>query len=266
MNTLQFEETPRQRKNRIKSFVLAHRGKMDTYQMAEKLGVRPIEIAARLAWITKGDNAALGDKKFHNDYTPSKNTARAIMTDAIAATSLLSGAILSLPSYTCELEFQLVKKVSKKFEFDLVEYKPSTYRKMLKKVDELKLGRKVRMTYKGNMGDMIARSRKNEYSHLVLDYCGMVSTFASEIAMAMENKIVKRGGLILLTLANRSNKWGSDFMAKYGDTVLDAITKFITEVGGNSYKIQQMHPYRSEDSKGGKRGANMVLIAIKRIR
>ena len=194
-----------------------------------------------------------------------KQQARQIMVSAIAESKLF-GKVLSLPFETCHIERMLIEDVSKKLKFVGCEIEEDVYFKMLETVAKYKL--KMNCVY-GSIGEQIAKARENEYSHLILDYCGQLNSFHTDIKMAMENKIVEVGGTISITLNRRKTVVGGiedqiNALTPYADLenrqVENALLHFLAMNSGGNYAIEKVFPYKDKGKQ------QMILVVVKRVK
>jgi hypothetical protein len=138
---------------------------------------------------------------------------------------------------------------------------------------------KVPSLYFGSIGDIIYNSKKGEYSHLILDYCGQIGTFHRELEYVFRNDIIEVGGTISLTFnkritpgpstnfCNTIDKLNSYQIPKGTDNgkTMRVIKTFINREGGYKYDIEHIFEYN--DHVDGKiRGAAMVLVVVRRIK
>ena len=210
-------------------------------------------------------------KKVKNTYVNSeginKQQARDIMVSAIKKTNIKKGKILSLPFNTCKLELLLNSTVKNKFEYIGCERQTDTYFDMLKTIAENKINMH---TYNGDIGDKIYQAKENEYSHLLLDYCGVLHSFAEEIKHAVNNNIVKEGGTISITLNKRGYPIAQEDIANKilkglpeglfaGEKGVSLATKlFFTRLIGSDYTFEEFFEYHD------KHKSPMMLIILRR--
>ena len=62
------------------------------------------------------------------------------------------------------------------------------------------------VAYYSNINETLMREKRDRYAHLFLDYCGTLGTNIDAINYVLKNKLVKRGGLIWITLCTRDRK------------------------------------------------------------
>ena len=248
----------------IRKFVLENINKMNSYEMAQVLNVKPIRIAAAIATLKRydildKDNNPTGkefqpktvvvpetrkeSKKMDWAARPKKAEARNLIFDFIVNSGLY-GLILTLPAAEGILESMLHKQ-SKKHSFFACELKPKIFFEMLKNVAEKKLP--FTDFHLGYISDVIFNAVKNQFAHLVLDYCGTFKSFKNEIDYALSVKTVRVNGIVAMTFSKRD---GSS---------LEDVTTFLSRF--KNYEIVKTFEYH-EDSFG----ARMMLIIVKRIK
>ena len=105
--------------------------------------------------------------------------------------------VLTLPYVTWAMEKLIEMYTGYKFSYMACERDFTIFKEMI--LNGNKWGKKNDFYY-GTLGDKIKMAIENQYSHLILDYCGMLSTFRREITMAVINNIVEVGGTISVTL------------------------------------------------------------------
>jgi len=128
--------------------------------------------------------------------------ARERMFRHIQLAKLRCGKILTLPSTEWKME-RMLNQISKRFNYIACENNPECFKKMVAKSDWYGTNNVCHQT---SVGNFIFQAKEDEYSHLLLDYCGKLETFQKEIKYACENKIVKKGGIIAVTLYRTRSK------------------------------------------------------------
>lgn len=249
---------------------------------AEKLTLR-----AKKAWATRRANAGEIIKevvketektavKFKNYYGENKEVARKIMIDAICATPRLQRAkvdrILCLPAAKAIIELRLLEIYSR-FTFSACEYDKEVANELHKTIYENNLGG-IMDVHCGKISDIIYRANKDEFSHLILDYCGEIDTFYDEIDHALMNKIVQVGGTVSITVAKRTHPSNKETgivarMNKMYPLRPDAIGEVEWALIQIFEEYQKRGLYSFETLKNysdSARGANMALIVLRRIK
>jgi len=126
-----------------------------------------------------------------------KKIARQITTDEVIESGI-TGQILSLSSIDYIIEKKIVKR-NPNFKFTCCEFDPDTYYAMLKTVAEKKL------PFFDNrmcaLSEIIYSSVKNNYAHIIADYCRTFNSHAEELEHILRNDILKIGGTLAITLS-----------------------------------------------------------------
>jgi hypothetical protein len=192
----------------IKQAILLKDGRTNK-QIAMDLGVTSMRVSSNYSHLSnKGLVPKLGKVKvvkktkkvkkvkvvvntYNNTDGVKKQEARNIIEKAIIASKLFEKPILTLPFEECKLEMQLLKNVSENLRFLGCEMIDETYNKMLMTIASNNL---PISTHKGKIGDIILEARENQFSNLILDYCGQFGTYQNDIKTAMENNIVEVNG------------------------------------------------------------------------
>ncbi len=202
---------------------------------------------------------------FKNDKGENKQKARDLMVSSIANSNTTKGTILTLPFKHCIIEQQILKQVSKKYKFLGCEIDSGVYNEMLITIAKNNL---PISTHKGTIGDKIRQAKTNEYSHLVLDYCGQLGTAHDDIKVCIENDIVELDGTILITLNKRITP-GTEGIYELMERLNPrtdtneltrcehALRTFINRIGGVKYAIEAVLNYHDTTS--------MILMVVRRI-
>lgn len=211
---------------------------------------------------------------FNNKGGTGKQKARNLIINAIKNSDTTKSKILTLPAEDFEIEKLLFTQVSKKINFLMCESKPLIYKKLIAKANNFFT--RMPAYYCGFIGDKIYEARENEYSHLILDYCGQIASFADEILFAMNNKIVEVDGTISLTFNKRitgtQSKKFVELMELLNPQTLKSKTNvikdeprtehsiltFFNRNGGMNYAIENVFSYKDT--------AAMFLVIIRRIK
>lgn len=206
--------------------------------------------------------------EFTNYEGKNKKDAREKMVNAIVESRLssgfLGGDILSLPAEEFLLEKEISKYIST-YRYFGVECEEKPYFKLL---GNLAKERFLMNTYKGKISDIIFKSKENEFSHLILDYCGILSHFSEEIKYAVLNNVVEVGGTISVTFNKREvnvnftteilglNNVTKEMVQDEG-LMNHVITSFFQRLCGFNYKLIERFDYHDTSA--------MSLVIIKRI-
>ena len=198
-----------------------------------------------------------------------KAEARKQIIDAIKDSDFKYDRILSLPADNCIIEKTLLDKVNNKIEFTLCERTATTFYKLLPKVKTLKSKMPIKL-FNTSVKDIIVKANENEFTHLILDYCGTIGSFANEIKLAIDNNIVEVGGTISMTFCKRAPAGVSlDFINKWerlnpltvpteGCRIEPAIFTFLNRIGGEGYVVEKCFPYFDKSA--------MILFIIRRVK
>jgi len=212
-----------------------------------------------------------------NTYTNSdglnKEIARCKMAKYIIDSDVL-GIIPSLPHIACTIEKKiLLEQPTQKFIG--VEYDKPTCVELAKTIKNENLPISF---YYGKLADKIYGQIENAYAHIIADYCGMLPTFSKEIEYAIQNKIVKVGGIIAMTFGKpiRGTDAQSEFIKSLGATITNnpndnrcmsdkATESYFNRIIGDNFQFVEIFNY-SDDKKGNGMGYPMTLVILKRIK
>jgi len=159
---------------------------------------------------------------FNNFCGDGKLSARERILLAIKFAKYRCGKILTLPSSEWRMERIINNEVSKRFSYVACDNNPEYFKKMVAKSDWYGTNNVCHQT---SVGNLILSAKEDEYSHLILDYCGRFETYKQEILHACSNNIVKKGGVIAVTLyRTRSN---SPMVSKLNRMYSDVTGQFI---------------------------------------
>lgn len=203
--------------------------------------------------------------KFKNKEGIGKGDARKFMENAVKIGNTSKFNILTLSAAECKMEQLILANVSKKYKFTSCESDDVVYNKMLLTIATKNL---PISTHRGTMSDKIAQAQVNEYSDLLMDYCGQFGTAHHDIKNAIEKDIVEVGGSICITL-NKRITFGTfgmyELMEKLNPpSIKNEMTRcehslltFINRVGGMRYAIETVYHYHDT--------ASMILVIVRRI-
>jgi hypothetical protein len=206
-----------------------------------------------------------------------KDEAREKIVSEIKKSGLKYGKILTLPASEFKIEKTIFDEVSQKFSYVGVEKEKDEFFKLL---HNLAVKQFVMTPIYGSISEQIFKAKEDDFSHLILDYCGQLDSFAKEIIYAIQNNIVAKNGTIAITLNRRitlasgysfSDTIYSDMLGlrnikevEKGNLVRVALNIFLERICGLNYAIIDTFEYC--DMKGKKKGSNMVLAIVKRLR
>jgi len=135
--------------------------------------------------------------EFTNQVGENKNVARNKMVNAIANSGIKKGKVLTLPHTEWTIERMISQYVSKVFNYVAVERNFEDYVTM--KLNSKQYGQKNEC-YEGSISDKIIPMGVDSYSHMLLDYCGLLETNKNDILHALTNNLVVNGGTIAVTV------------------------------------------------------------------
>lgn len=210
----------------------------------------------------------IGKKEFDGQLL-NKEIVRNNVVEKIIASLDNTGTVLTLPAMW-ELELKLIKqKALDKLNFIGCEFNPVTpighnkrLRQIRKRLFKLKkLKNRVLDILETPIGTMIKLAIENAYAHAILDYCGNINTYASEIELALTKKIVKVGGIVMITCTKTSRKIKG----------VNA-TKDLLDIAGRNknYKIEKIEGQDvfeyTDIKKGARKGTAMVAMIVRRVK
>jgi hypothetical protein len=215
----------------------------------------------------------LAKEKKDNSYTnhngANKEIARVKMANYVTDSGVI-GCIPTLPNTDWVIE-QKIAKVLPEVDFIGAECEPNTFDTMKLNLKKLTLNAK---THFGKIGELIYGKIENTYAHLILDYCGMLPTFSKEIEYAINNDVIKVGGIIAITFGkplrgsdNQSEKIKGLAPINNEDTrcMSDrAVESYFAKITGWNYEVKEIFYYTDKKDKG--KGYPMILAIIKRIK
>lgn len=205
---------------------------------------------------------------FSNTNGANKNTARNLIINYIKK----GGTILTLPYKFATLEKMILNKISKKFKFIGYEYKKDVFYDLCSLIGAERLP--ISAIF-GSISEAIYKAKENEFSNLILDYCGVLDTFAQEIEFAVKNNITEVRGCIAITLSkiglqNSNGIIGEifktiprdKFNSNLGETEL-GVMLFLNKILTSNYEVVEVFNYH-DDKEDGTKGMAMILVIIRR--
>lgn len=201
-----------------------------------------------------------------------KNASRNIQEQYIALSKVdAKGDFLTMPNVDWTMERMLIENLDAEFKFIAVERDTNTFDQMKKVAKKNNINHTL---HECKLSDMIIGMAKDRYSHMCCDYCGTIQTSYPELKYALNNKLVKKGGSIFYTSNERIiGKPGTRLEAEFikGFPKRKGITRyqhmvecFIKREGGSNFVVDQVYKYT--DPKAEKKGANMILFVITRVK
>jgi len=267
----------------IQEFVLQNGKNMTNDKMASALGVEQIRVSAAIAALKRAkkiDGFYLltdilpkqveiktekrGRKAVFAHISESKARkgkayAREIMVAEVVHSEIKSGKIMSLPASQATIERKIYRSCPF-FSFDVAEMDTNVFFKLLETT------KKERLPFASisncKIETLIEKSKKDEYAHLILDYCANLQTIYKDLENVFKKDIVQVGGVIAVTFSVRhSNSYFIETMLKNeidikGKKNKVAFEKFVKQFCG--YEVIREFSYRD--------GTPMMLIIVKRIK
>ena len=206
---------------------------------------------------------------YRNHDGENKEVARVKMDNYVSDSGVV-GDVPTLPNTDWIIEQKIARQLPD-MRFIGAELERSTFNKMRKNLRSLDLNA---TTYFGKIGDLIYGKTEDTYAHLILDYCGHLSTFSKEIEYAINNNIIKVGGIMAITfgkplrgLDSQTAKIKGLAPINNGDErcVSDrGIENYFAKITGWNYEVKEIFYY--SDKKESGKGYPMTLVVIKRIK
>lgn len=137
---------------------------------------------------------------FTNVKGENKEIARNYIADAIKNTKRKSGEVLSLPAGDALIEKKLYK-FNKSLTYTLCERDKDEFEKLMDNCRNTFLHHSK--FYNTNISNVLLSSERNQYLHIILDYCGTISTFSWDIERVFEKGLLQVGGTLSITLSKR---------------------------------------------------------------
>lgn len=203
----------------IQKFIIKNYKKMDTYEMANKLGVKPFRVAGNKAALTRlkkigtdGKIAVFGKKAkqltekpkvekntYKNHNGVNKSIARDKMADIIIKSGV-SGIVPCLPNKDWTIERMIHDKTQCNTYLG-VEREKETYNVMRSTLQDLKSINFFGATHFGNISEVIFGKYENSYAHMILDYCGNLRTIQKELEYSLQHNLLMVNGVMAVTFA-----------------------------------------------------------------
>lgn len=202
--------------------------------------------------------------EFTNYEGKCKKEARKKMVNNIVNSGIFLGDILSLPAEKFMLEKAISEHIDT-FRYFGVECEEDKYFNLLQ---NLAKERFLMNTYRGYISEIIFNASENQFSHLILDYCGILSTISEEVKCSVMNNIVEIGGTISITFRKRETNTAfcteilglnnvTKEMVQNEGLMNHVITSFFQRLCGFNYKLVERYDYFDTSA--------MSLIILKRI-
>jgi hypothetical protein len=204
-----------------------------------------------------------GENTYANHNGINKEVARDKMANHIIDSGVI-GEVPTLPNTTWAIEQKIVSGL-KDMSFIGAECIEDTFIQMKAKLRSLKLNAK---TFFGKIGDLMYGKIEDTYAHLILDYCGELPTISKEIEYAINNDIVKLGGIIAVTFAKPIRTVSLQSTKIKGLAAINnadnrcmsdkAVEAYFNKVTGWNYQVVEFFYYQDTYP--------MTLVIIKRIK
>lgn len=218
-------------------------------------------------------NYQLAVKNNENTYTnhngENKEVARVKMENWVVDSGVV-GEVPTLPNTDWIIEQKIAKQLPD-MQFIGAEMHEDTFVTMKQNLKKLTLNAK---TYLGKIGDLIFGKVENTYAHLILDYCGMLSTFSKEIEYVINNDVIQVGGIMAITFGKPLRGTDTQSMKIKGLAPINnedtrcisdrGIENYFAKITGWNYEVKEIFYY--SDDKGKGKGYPMTLVIIKRIK
>ena len=126
-----------------------------------------------------------------------------------------------------------------------------------------------------DFGSELECAETNQFAGIFADYCGTFSTFwQSDVLPIFRRKMVKKGGLVFLTFAERDKNIKKEdyFIANKYKTVEQCVINEIKKELGNNFEIVPIekdgikHEMLRYSDGIGKKGARMFAMLVKAIK
>lgn len=247
---------------------LIRQGRIEgTFKPKAPKKVRKDNVLNALSKLNKKVDKIIATNTYPNADGIEKDNCR-VKVSTMIDDSKVEGTILTLPHIACKTE-KMILALNGNFDFIGVERNVETYKAMSRTIRQESL---PIVPYKGNISDKIYGALRESYAHLILDYCGVLSTFNLEIQYALQNKLVPIGGTYHITFMKNLRASGgvheivkglsktkvSNGNADYRCESEVAIRSFFDKVCGFDYELVEIHYYNDTNTK-------MCLVQIKRI-
>jgi len=183
--------------------------------------------------------------------------------------SVKTGIVPTLP-FNFEFEKMLIKiRALKGLYFNGYEYGYNKtkntecrnhFKVQLRMLEEDKaLAKRILVRFE-NINKVLVFGGENQYAHIFADYCGNFSTNKDAIEHIISNNLIKKGGLLWITLNSRSTNGDRD--------IKNVLPKFVEKIGGANYKIEKIEGEKAYSYKGSisGKGAPTLALVVRRIK
>lgn len=256
----------------VKEFIVKNR--LTPLKLSKRLGITEDRaknyLNQALKQIEFDEQLNNSNNSYMNHEGKEKKKAVDMMVNAILKFPLPKGTIVSLPSFTCRIEKLIMAKLKSldKFRFIGYEYVLETFFELCKTISTEKLN--ISAIF-GSIGEAIMKGVENEFAHLILDYCGVLDTFAVEIEHVIKNNLLQVNGTMSVTLSkigiqNDKGIIGEIFKSMpkelFGDSLKQTelgVKLFFNKIINKNYEIEKFHNYQDKGKMA------MMLIIVRRV-
>lgn len=245
-------------------------GKLNTEELATKLGISTRKLAGRKTSLVRRGHLEkktvyksskykkkTKENPFTNHDGPQKEIARTKIAKYIINSGVV-GTIPTLPFSDCLIEKKIIA-LAPKNDFIGIEENLTTFKALKKtvKTEQLPI-----TPYQGKFKDKIYGQSEDAYGHIIADYCGCLVRVHKEIEYIFQNNIIKRGGILALTLSipTRGPGDNAEYIKTFGGyisnskldnnkDVIDSemqVNNFIQNKRGNNFEILEKFNYQDE--------------------
>lgn len=277
--------------SQLKDFVLKNKDTKTSEELAKELNVTTRKIAGIKSSITKNHNdndlettianiskevdllrlkrgKTLPKNTYANHKGLNKDIARKIWVKNIIESGL-SGNLISLMNTEASGEREILKALPN-MKIMGVECDKPTLNKLRTIIRKENLPIEAKF---GFVQEFMYGVESDTYAHMILDYCGCLSTKTKELEYTINNNLVQVGGYIALTIKREIRQTNSDNAKRllsltntisnvgvYDNvTVSDRLNEiYIQKLLGFNYHLVEVFNYRDT--------TNMTLFMIKRIK
>lgn len=171
-----------------------------------------------------------------------------------AKLGIVDGTILTLSCFQCIMETQ-INEYFKKFKYLPYECDAVHFSLLTTSIKEKNFNFMLNPVF-GEIIEGIKAAKKDTYSHLLLDFCRTLVAHDKDIKLALEKDIVKKGGIVWITLSTRLGRGHKGFNTER------ELTKLVKDAGGNRYEILNIpHNIAAYNDEGG-----MYVMVLRRVK
>lgn len=186
----------------------------------------------------------------NEDKRKMRRLAKLWIDRAVKKYGVKKGLILTLSCFKCDAEI-LINHYHPLFKFLSYEFDPVHFALLKQNIKINKWDFMLEPVY-DKIIEGIKNAKKDTYSHLLLDFCQSLVTHAPDIELALANDIVKKGGIIWITVTSRLGRGYKGYNTK------KELDNLIQIAGRGNYKIVEKVGYGT--------GAPMYSIIVQRIK